>query len=585
MSADQTPVTSSSDPLACPFRQEVREGHCHLFEKIAQMIPVGLFATDAEGLCRYANAAMVQLMGEAPTTLLAEQDWLCRVHPEERGAVVADWNEAVRRGEPFRREFRLMGTDPASWVQCHAFPVHGRDGAATAFVGAVVDASEYRDAQARLDFLAYHDSLTALPNRDLARDRLRQAISFAGRGGFRVALLLVDLDHFKMINESLGHSAGDAVLVAVAERLQGCVREADTVSRLGGDEFLMILTDLRASDSVATAAGKILQVLSEPLTIDGREVEGSVSLGIAVYPDDGSDFDTLLGKADTALYQAKASGRNAYRFYAEQMNADALHHFEVRGQLRWALARGEFELHYQPVASVVDGTVVGVEALIRWNHPELGMTYPDGFISVAEDSGLIVPIGEWVLQEACRQAAEWQRQGAAPLFVAVNLSEVQFRRGDIAASVVAALVESGLDPALLELELTESMLIDNDSRVLSAIDRLAGLGVRFSIDDFGTGYSNLAYLKRFRVHKLKIDRSFISNLCDSLSDAAIVRAIIQMARALNLQVVAEGVEDRRTLAFLKEQECDLMQGYYFSKPLRNPFSPDGDIALRRSGGL
>ena len=549
-------------------------GRCRLFEAWAQLIPVGLFATDAAGVCRYANPAMLGLLGEVPVSSPV-RDWLGQVHVEERGSVVAEWSQAVSRGEPFRREFRLEEGKGAAWVHCHAFPLRDHDGAVSGFVGAVVDATERRDTQARLDFLAYHDALTGLPNRDLARDRLRQAMSFAARGGFLVALLLVDIDHFKMINESLGHSAGDAVLIAAADRLRRCVREADTISRLGGDEFLLILTDLRASDAVATAAAKILQALSEPLTIDGHELGGSVSIGISVHPEDGSDFDTLLGKADTALYQAKAAGRNTYRFYAEQMNADALRNLEIRSQLRWALARGEFELHYQPVASVADGSVVGVEALIRWNHPERGLVYPDGFIPVAEESGLIVPVGEWVLQEACRQAAEWRRQGMARLFVAVNLSEVQFRRGDIASSVIAALADSGIEPGLLELELTESMLIGSDARVLSAIDRLAGLGVRFSIDDFGTGYSNLAYLKRFQVHKLKIDLSFVGGLGQSGSDAAIVRAIIQMARALNLEVVAEGVEDRRTLEFLREQECDLMQGYYFSKPLRNPFKMDG----------
>ena len=429
------------------------------------------------------------------------------------------------------------------------------------------DVTEQRKAQAQIEFLAYHDALTQLPNRLLAKDRMELAIRSAERAQTKAALLFLDLDNFKTINDSLGHVVGDVLLKQVALSLRECLRDTDILSRQGGDEFLIVLSDIHDSDAIMVVAEKVLEHLAQPFNIEQHELSTSLSIGIAVYPDDGNDFDTLLKKADTAMYQAKESGRNAYRFHTEEMNVNAVDHLQIRNGLRQALDKHEFELYYQPQIGLASGAVIGVEALLRWRHPELGMLSPMRFISVAEDSGLIVPIGEWVLQEACRQAVAWQRAGLLRMTMAVNLSAVQFKRGDLEFSVTRALTSSGLDPALLELELTESILIQDADTVLGKVRRLKALGIKLAIDDFGTGYSSLSYLKRFDVDKLKIDQSFIRDMADDPNDAAIVRAIIQMARSLNLKTIAEGVEDERQLSLLRLQHCDEIQGYYFARPL------------------
>jgi diguanylate cyclase (GGDEF)-like protein len=396
-------------------------------------------------------------------------------------------------------------------------------------------------------------------------DRLALAIAYSERSHTKTALLFLDLDQFKTVNDSLGHPIGDALLQAAAQRLRQSLRDTDSISRQGGDEFLVVLPEVVDTDVIADVARKILTQLSQPLVLNGRELSTSVSIGVAVYPEDGDDFDTLLKKADIAMYHAKEAGRNTCRFYTEQMNIDADEHLHIRNSLQRALERGEFTLHYQPQVDLHSGAVVGVEALVRWRHPELGMLPPDRFIAIAEDCGLIVPLGEWVLHEACRQAAQWRKEGW-PLLMAVNMSGVQFKRGDLERTVSAALAGSGLDSRYLELELTESMLLDAEN-VLATVQRLKALGVRFAIDDFGTGYSSLAYLKRFDVDKLKIDRSFMRDVLEDAGNTAIVSAIIQIARSLNLKTVAEGVEDERVLAYLRSQHCDEAQGYYFARPM------------------
>jgi diguanylate cyclase (GGDEF)-like protein/PAS domain S-box-containing protein len=446
--------------------------------------------------------------------------------------------------------------------------VRYRDGRVTHYVGFHFDISERKAAEDRIAFLAYHDALTGLPNRVLAKERLDLAIALASRSGHKVALLFFDLDNFKMINDSLGHSTGDALLRAVATRLRGCIREGDTLSRVGGDEFLLVVSDVAAPDDVGAVSEKILAQLTEPFHVEGNELTTSVSMGVAVYPDDGQDFDALLKKADTAMYSAKEAGRNTYRFYTRQMNVDALEHLKIRTGLRQALDQGQFVLHFQPQIDLATGRTVGAEALIRWAHPELGLLPPARFIGIAEDTGLIVPIGDWVLREACRQAAAWRAASGLPeLVCAVNLSAPQFRRGDLEGSVARALADSGLDAAGLELELTESILIRDTEHVLATVQRLKSIGVKLSIDDFGTGYSSLSYLKRFAVDKLKIDRSFVRGMADDPNDAAIVRAIIQMARSLGLKTIAEGVEDDRLRALLLMHRCDEGQGFHFARPL------------------
>jgi diguanylate cyclase (GGDEF)-like protein/PAS domain S-box-containing protein len=429
------------------------------------------------------------------------------------------------------------------------------------------DVSERKEAEARIEFMAYHDALTGLPNRQLALVHLELAIAHAERNGRKTAILYVDLDNFKTINDSFGYSVGDALLKSVAKRLADCTREADTISRQGGDEFLIILADVPDADSIASIAEKILETLDETFDVEGLELATSLSIGVAVFPDDAKDIETLLKLADTAMYHAKEAGRNAYRFYTEQMNVYAVEHQRIRVGLRRALERGELVLHYQPQVDLTTGLVVGAEALIRWNNPELGQLQPGTFIPTAEESGLIVPIGDWVLREACRQAVAWRRSGLPDIVVAVNVSSTQFKRGDLEHSVLRALEESGLPPAFLELELTESVLIQDTEKVLETVQRLKAHGLLLSIDDFGTGYSSLSYLKRFNVDKLKIDRSFVCDMLNDPQDASIVRAIIQMARSLNLKTIAEGVEDEHLLAFLKLQYCDEAQGYYFARAM------------------
>jgi len=429
------------------------------------------------------------------------------------------------------------------------------------------DITDRKAAQQQVEFLAYHDYLTGLPNRLLAKERFDLAVSFANRENTKVALAFLDLDKFKIINDSLGHWIGDALLKTVATRLKTCLRETDTLCRQGGDEFLIVLSGMADLDAISAAAEKMLAQLVDHFSIEGNELSTTLSIGIAVYPDDGKDYDTLLKKADTAMYQSKEAGRNTYRFYTEQMNLDVVEHLQIRNNLRKGLAREEFVLHYQPQIDLHSNVVIGAEALIRWNHPEFGLIPPNRFISLAEESGLIVEIGEWVLHEACRQAVAWHKAGLPELTIAVNLSAVQFKRGDLVKTVIQALTESQLPPALLELELTESILIQETEKIMGMVRRLKSLGVKLSIDDFGTGYSSLSYLKSFAVDKLKIDQSFVRDMTNDANNAVIIRTIVQMAKNLNLKTLAEGVETEEQLALLKFYHCDEAQGYHFARPM------------------
>jgi diguanylate cyclase (GGDEF)-like protein len=415
--------------------------------------------------------------------------------------------------------------------------------------------------------MAHHDALTGLPNRILLRDRFEHAIAMAQRSRSQVAMLFLDLDNFKRVNDTLGHAAGDQLLQEVVARLTLCTRESDTISRQGGDEFLLLLNEVPDLETVERIAAEILASLSEPMELNGHVLNTSCSLGIAICPDDGSEFDSLLQKADTAMYNAKDAGRNAYRFFDSQMNQQAQEHLLLQNRLHQALSRREFSLHYQPQIETDSGRVLGVEALLRWKNPVLGEVVPARFIPVAEDSGLIVPIGAWVLDEACRQAQAWRQSGWPDLAMSVNLSALQFRRAGLIETVASALKRSGLPPHLLELELTESILLQDVENNLDTVRKLKALGVRLSIDDFGTGYSSLSYLKRFAVDRLKIDRAFVRDISTDPDDAAIVNAVIQLARSLRLGIIAEGVETQEQLAFLREQGCLEVQGFLFSRPL------------------
>jgi len=418
-----------------------------------------------------------------------------------------------------------------------------------------------------LKFLAQHDSLTRLPNRVLGSELIERAIASNKRRKVRVAVLFVDLDNFKDINDSLGHTAGDAFLKEVALRLLTAVRVSDVVCRQGGDEFLIGLTDMDDSEDISQVASNVLKQMQAPFTLRGTDIRASCSIGIAVYPKDGETFGELLRHADVAMYQAKDSGRNTYRFFDEDVNTSMQENLHLISSLREAIDQEEFVLHYQPIMNLATGALVGAEALVRWQNPKLGLVAPGLFIATAEKSGLIVELGQWVMEEACRQMRAWQDAGAPPLTMAVNLSPVQFRRGGVEAVIERALKHSGLNPACLEVEVTESTLLQDADQFIQALQRIKAMGIRISIDDFGTGYSNLSYLQRFAVDKLKIDQSFVKQLTNGPQDTAIVNAIIQMAKSLQLTTNAEGVEDETTRARLAAMGCDLAQGYLFARPL------------------
>lgn len=422
-------------------------------------------------------------------------------------------------------------------------------------------------ANRKLHHLALHDALTRLPNRSLLEDRIGQAIAAGQRGSKRFALLFLDLDRFKTINDSLGHHYGDKLLQGVAARLSACLRAEDTVARLGGDEFVVLLGEVSGTAAAANTARKLLDTLALPIMIEGQQQSVSVSIGISMYPDDGATLRELMSNADSAMYHAKKMGRAHYQFFAPEMNAAAGERLLLEQQLRRALENNEFELHYQPMIDVASDTVVAMEALVRWRSPERGLVSPGEFIPVAEETGLIIPLGAWVLRAACLQNRSWQLAGLPHLRVAVNLSACQFRQKDLPEFVAGVLLETGLDGAFLELEVTESVVMHNPAGAALILERLHAQGIHISIDDFGTGYSSLGYLKQFRLDTLKIDRSFVCDISSDADDAAIVRSVIALAHSLRLAVIAEGVETVEQLAYLRALGCDQYQGYLRSKPL------------------
>jgi diguanylate cyclase len=416
-------------------------------------------------------------------------------------------------------------------------------------------------ANAKLQHQATHDALTNLPNRVLVMDRLDREIAHAERDGHRFAVLLLDLDRFKLINDTLGHGAGDQLLVEAARRLSGAVREVDTVARTGGDEFLVLIADTRDQSDLSALAAKIGKALCEPLRIKATEVHTSASIGISVYPADGTSADALVARADEAMYYAKQRGRNAFQFFNLAMSVFSHERLDLENDLRRALPMNQFEVYYQPKSDVATGRISSVEALLRWRHPTRGLVSPSEFIPLAEESGLILSIGEWVLREACRQASNWQRAGLPFIRIAVNVSPVQFRQSSFLQAVRTALLDFGLEPQYLEIELTETTVMDNAEGSVAILEELSRMGVVVSIDDFGTGYSSMSYLRRFPIDKLKIDRSFISELTTNADDASIVQAIISLAHSLRLKVVAEGVETAEQLELLRELGCDQYQGF------------------------
>ena len=527
----------------------------------------GVFRTTLDGRILDCNPAAAHIFGyDTPEEVLAisirdvyhptfdREAFLTRLKSEKSLT-----NQEIM----FRRKDGASG-----WAMVNLGLVDGDCDAAPQIIeGTLVDITERKIAEDKVQSLAYFDALTGLPNRTLLRDRLSQALATARRQKNKVALLFLDLDRFKIINDSLGHSVGDLLLQKVAERLKGCAREQDTVARLGGDEFLIVLTNVKDIQSAVITAERFMDVMTAEFVIQGHALRVSCSLGISIFPEHGADGETLIKNADAAMYSAKDGGRNSFRLFTAHMNSQAVERLTIENGLRLALDKNELFLVYQPQMDIASGKIIGLEALARWQHPELGLVPPADFIRVAENSGLILSIGEWVLRTACSQVCRWQAEGLAAISVSVNVSAVQFRQDAFTQTVHRILRETGLSPQCLELELTESLLLSNADVMFSVLRQLTAMGLRLAIDDFGTGYSSLSYLRRFPVSRLKIDGSFIRDVPLNSDDAAITVAIISMAKSLNLKVIAEGVENEAQFSFLRTQRCDQIQGYYFSKPL------------------
>ncbi|NDQ55472.1 MAG: EAL domain-containing protein [Acidipila sp.] len=465
----------------------------------------------------------------------------------------------------------LVRRDGAEFaIEDSAAPIHDSRGHAKGAVIVFHDVSVARAMGAEMSHLAQHDILTNLPNRTLLRDRLSQAIATADRNGTRVAVLFLDLDGFKHINDSLGHATGDKLLQSVAKRLLSCVRNSDTVSRQGGDEFVVLLSEVAHAGDAGVKAEKIIKTLLAPHEIDQHNLQITASVGVTTYPDDGLEAEILIKNADLAMYCAKDRGKNNHQFFEKNMNLRAVERQSLEGSLRCALERNEFVMHYQPKINLKTGEITGVEALVRWQHPERGLIGPLQFVSIAEDCGLMVPIGQWVMRESCRQAKEWQDAGLRPIELAVNVSSIEFRNDDFLKEVQRILEETHLEARYLELELTESVLMRHAEFTVPVLRKLKALGVRLAIDDFGTGYSSLSYLRQFPIDTLKVDKSFVQEIDADTGDATIISAVIDMGGSLKHRVIAEGVETVEQVAFLQAHGCDEAQGYYFSRPMLAP---------------
>ena len=465
----------------------------------------------------------------------------------------------------------LAGSDRTAWIAASFRPQRSENGHISAVVGHIRDQTEHKRAEQQIEYQAYHDALTGLPNRRLFQEHLTLAIALAQRRNGLLAVFFLDLDHFKVINESLGHTVGDALLRVAAMRLKAHIREGDVIARVGGDEFAVV-GELKKKEDITVIVQKVLRTVGEPIEVDGHRLYVTTSIGIAVFPDDGHDAETLLKNADNAMFRAKAAGRNTYEMATEEMSRTMQERLTLESGLRQAIERSEFEVYYQPQIDVHSMKIVGMEALLRWRHPERGIVGPGAFISVAEERGFIVPIGEWVLNTACAQASRFRDAGYPTFRVAVNLSPRQFRGKELVSHVQTALERSGLDPRCLELEITESVAMENVDLTLKQLATLRETGITIAIDDFGMGHSSLSYLKKFPIDALKIDRNFVEELPERAEDAAIVRSVIELAQGLNLRVVAEGVENKQQLDFLKQQNCREVQGFYFGFPV-----PPGDF--------
>ena len=557
-------------------QEALRESEAQVRLSEAQMVKLSraleqtadsVIVMDRDGLIEYVNAAFEKITGFSKEEVIGRKGSVTGSGHRAQDSDNALWQKLLA-GEVVSDVLINRRKDGSLYYEENTItPIKDNGGNITHFISSGKDITERMQTEERLQYLVHHDALTELPNRALFMDRLGQTLARAQWHDRAVAVLFLDLDRFKMINDTLGHEAGDRSLQRLSKRLSACVHEGDTVARVGGDEFAIVIDNIALADSVAIVARKILEALSRPFVIDGHEFYVTTSIGISLYPEDGADAQTLLKHADIAMYRSKEQGRNTYQFYSAHMSTKAFERLNLETSLRHALEREEFRLHYQPQVDLESGRVTGVEALLRWQHPDLGLVAPVDFIPLLEETGLILPVGEWVLWTACTQIRSWQEAGLEPVRMAINLSGRQFDEPHLVDRITEIMREAGLDPIWLEFEITESVLMKNESLTMEAFQALEAAGVRLAIDDFGTGYSSLSYLKRFPIDTIKIDRSFIRDVTVDPDDAAIAQAIIAMGRSLKLHVIAEGVETQEQLAFLREQQCHGMQGYLFSRPV------------------
>ncbi len=522
--------------------------------------------TDRDGAVEYVNPAFEQVTGYASAEMLGRQPKMLKSGKQSPGFYENMW-KTILAGEVFNDVLINRRRDGSLYYEEKTItPIKDGDGRITHFVATGKDITERMQTQERLAYMAQHDPLTELPNRTLLLDRLKQSLAGARWRQRRAAVLFVDLDRFKTINDTLGHEVGDRLLQQLAERFQRSVRDGDTVARFGGDEFVILLDDVASEDDVSGVAQKVLQALAPPFQVERQTLYVTASIGVSLFPNDGDDATTLLKNADIAMYRAKELGKNTYQFYSADMSSRAFERLTLESNLRRALEHGEFHLYYQPQVDVTTGDIVGVEALLRWRHPEFGLVMPSDFIPLLEETGLIVPVGEWALDTACAQLVAWHGQGWPRLRLAVNLSPRQFQTQNLAAAVKQALARLDGDPGRLELEITEGMLVRHAPATIETIEALHALGVRMAIDDFGTGYSSLSYLRRLPIDTLKIDRSFVRDIPQDPDDSAITSAIIALAQSLKIEMIAEGVENAAQRDFLRARGCSMMQGYLFSRP-------------------
>jgi diguanylate cyclase (GGDEF)-like protein/PAS domain S-box-containing protein len=567
---DQTGRTTRMTGIAMDIDERKRaEERLYLQAATLEVAANAIVITDSRGTIESVNNAFTTLTGYSKEEVLGKNPRLLKSGKQPEDFYGNLWS-TITSGKVWQGEIVNKRKDGTTYTEEMTItPVTQGVGKSnyTRFVAIKQDITQRKAAERQVEFLAYYDALTGLPNRTLLQDRLARALAVARRRKEKLALLFLDLDGFKNINDSLGHSVGDLVLQEVSGRLKKWGREQDTVARVGGDEFIIVLSGVKDISDAAVATERLMDAMTAVLNVQGRSLNIGCSIGISIFPEDGADSETLIKNADAAMYSAKTNGRNDFKFFTAEMNAQVVERVALESGLRLALHKQQLFLVYQPQVDIATGRIIGLEALLRWQHPDLGLVPPDKFIRIAENSGLILPIGEWVLRTACSQARKWQDEGLPAVTMAVNVSAVQFREEGFCELIQKVLHETGLASRCLELELTESVLLDNAEVILSVVRKLKAMGLKLAIDDFGTGYSSLSYLTQFPVSKLKIDRSFVQDVAVNPDDAAITTAIISMAKSLHLKVIAEGVDNEAQLSFLRMLQCDEIQGYYFSRPL------------------